>query len=42
MKSTAGQCVLAAPSQAFGPTYAEGVIEKKPAGLICPGDSEKP
>jgi hypothetical protein len=27
-----------APSQAFGPTYAEGVIEKKigePAGLNC-------
>ncbi|RDH77452.1 hypothetical protein DVS77_16195 [Mycolicibacterium moriokaense] len=29
------------PSQAFGPTYAEGVIEKKigePAGLNCPDD----
>jgi hypothetical protein len=34
-----------APSQAFGPTYAEGVIEKKvgePAGLNCPDDSDKP
>jgi hypothetical protein len=33
------------PSQAFGPTYAEGVIEKKvgePAGLNCPDDSNKP
>jgi|SRR4051812_20985488 hypothetical protein len=33
------------PSQAFGPTYAEGVIEKKvgePAGLNCPDDSDKP
>ena len=40
-----GSSTAPAPSQAFGPTYAEGVIEKKvgePAGLNCPDDSEKP
>jgi hypothetical protein len=40
-----GSSTASAPSQVFGPTYAEGVIEKKvgePAGLNCPDDSEKP
>jgi hypothetical protein len=40
-----GSSTAPAPSQAFGPTYAEGVIEKKigePAGLNCPDASEKP
>jgi hypothetical protein len=34
-----------APSQAFGPTHTEGVIEKKigePAGLNCPDDPKLP
>ena len=40
-----GSSTAPAPSNATGPTYAEGVIEKKvgePAGLNCPDDSELP
>jgi hypothetical protein len=43
--SSSNSSKAAAPSQAFGPTYAEGVIEKKigePAGLNCPDDPDQP
>ncbi|WP_123028338.1 hypothetical protein [Mycolicibacterium stellerae] len=42
---SAGASGTPAPSQAFGPTYAEGVIEKKigePAGLNCSDDADEP